>query len=57
MSLCGYASPTPGGIRIGPVYTPTEHRRSGYATMSSPSSADGSSAGATNACYLYTDLP
>jgi hypothetical protein len=31
VSLCGYGSPTPNGIRIGLVYTPPEHRGHGYA--------------------------
>ena len=30
VSLAGFGSPTPNGIRIGPVYTPPEHRRRGY---------------------------
>ena len=32
VSLCGYGSPTPNGVRIGPVYTPPQHRGRGYAT-------------------------
>jgi len=31
VSLCGYANPTPNGIRVGPVYTPDEYRNQGYA--------------------------
>ena len=30
VSVAGYGSPTPNGIRLGPVYTPPEHRRRGY---------------------------
>ncbi len=30
VSLAGFGSPTPNGIRIGPVYTPPAHRRRGY---------------------------
>lgn len=30
VSLAGYGSPTPNGIRLAPVYTPPEHRRQGY---------------------------
>jgi predicted GNAT family acetyltransferase len=33
VSLCGYGSPTPNGVRIGPVYTPPEFRGHGYATL------------------------
>ena len=30
VSLVGFGGPTPNGIRIGPVYTPPEHRGHGY---------------------------
>jgi GNAT superfamily N-acetyltransferase len=56
VSLCGYASPTPGGIRIGPVYTPTEHRRSGYATILVAELSRWLLGRGHRACYLYTDL-
>jgi len=32
VSLAGYGSPTPNGIRVGPVYTPPELRGRGYAS-------------------------
>ncbi|MBL8147271.1 MAG: GNAT family N-acetyltransferase [Anaerolineae bacterium] len=32
VSLVGYTGPTPHGIRVGPVYTPPEHRGRGYAS-------------------------
>lgn len=32
VSLVGYTGPTPNSIRIGPVYTPPEQRKRGYAT-------------------------
>ena len=32
VSLCGAGAPTPHGIRVGPVYTPPEHRGHGYAS-------------------------
>jgi predicted GNAT family acetyltransferase len=31
VSVAGYGGPTPSGIRLGPVYTPPEWRRRGYA--------------------------
>ena len=31
-ALAGFAGPTPNGIRVGPVYTPPEHRNRGYAS-------------------------
>ena len=32
VSMAGIGSPTPHGLRIGPVYTPPVHRRRGYAS-------------------------
>jgi predicted GNAT family acetyltransferase len=32
VSLCGVGGETPNGIRVGPVYTPPEHRGHGYAS-------------------------
>jgi predicted GNAT family acetyltransferase len=32
VSLCGVGAPTTNGIRVGPVYTPPEHRGHGYAS-------------------------
>jgi uncharacterized protein len=55
VSLAGFGGPTPNGIRIGPVYTPPELRRRGYATALV--------AELTRAllvdrrfCFLFTDL-
>ncbi len=46
----------PGGARIGPVYTPPEHRGRGYASsLVAHVSAEMLSQGA-EACFLYTDL-
>lgn len=54
-SLAGYGTPTPNGIRVGPVYTPPELRRNGYA------SALVGEMTATllrrhRFCFLFTDL-
>jgi hypothetical protein len=47
---------TPNGIRIGPVYTPPEHRRRGYGSaVTAAVSARHLSAG-RRFCFLYTDL-
>jgi uncharacterized protein len=56
VSLAGFTGPTPSGIRVGPVYTPPEHRRRGYASalvaeLSAQLLADG-----RRFCFLYTDL-
>lgn len=56
VAMAGYSGPTPNGIRVGPVFTPREHRGSGFATglvadMSRSLLEDGRSF-----CFLYTDL-
>jgi uncharacterized protein len=52
----GYGSPTGTGVRIGPVYTPPEHRRRGYASaLTARVSAEQLAAG-RSFCFLYTDL-
>jgi len=56
VSLAGFGAPTPTGIRIGPVYTPPEHRRRGYArALVADLSAEMLRRGC-RACFLYTDL-
>jgi uncharacterized protein len=56
VSIAGFAGPTGTGIRIGPVYTPLEHRRRGYATaLVADLSARLLSKGYER-CFLYTDL-
>src|SRR5829696_7549777 len=56
VSLVSYGSPTPSGIRIGPVYTPLEHRGRGYASaLTAHVSAEQLAAG-RDFCFLYTDL-
>jgi predicted GNAT family acetyltransferase len=56
VSLAGYGGPTPSGIRIGPVYTPPEHRSRGYASaLVAALSAEHLAAG-RRFCFLYTDL-
>jgi len=56
VSLAGRSGRTPSGVRIGPVYTPPEHRGRGYgealvATVSRRELDEGA-----RACFLYTDL-
>jgi uncharacterized protein len=56
VSLAGWGSPTPNGIRIGPVYTPSERRSRGYGSaVTAAVSADQLAAG-RQFCFLYTDL-
>jgi hypothetical protein len=56
VSMTGYGGPTPGGIRVGPVYTPPEHRRHGYATTLVAELSRWLLGRGHRACYLYTDL-
>lgn len=56
VSLTGYGGFTPHGARIGPVYTPREHRGHGYASaLVARVSQEMLDAGRTF-CFLYTDL-
>jgi uncharacterized protein len=56
VSLCGYGGSTPNGIRIGPVYTPPEHRGRGYATSLVAQQSHWLLGGGRSLCFLYTDL-
>jgi predicted GNAT family acetyltransferase len=56
VSLASCSAPTPTGIRIGPVYTPPEHRRHGYATALVAELSRRLLAEGHRACYLYADL-
>lgn len=56
VSMTGYGSPTPGGIRVGPVYTPPERRRRGYATILVAELTRWLLGRGHRACFLYTDL-
>jgi predicted GNAT family acetyltransferase len=56
VSLAAFGSPTPSGIRVGPVYTPPEHRGRGYATsLVADLTAERLAAGLAF-CFLFTDL-
>lgn len=56
VSLAGYTGPTPNGIRIGPVYTPPEHRRRGYASACVAALSQLLLDGGRTFCFLFTDL-
>ena len=56
VSLTGHAGRTPSGSRIGPVYTPPEHRGRGYATALVHAQTSWLLADAVDVCFLYTDL-
>lgn len=56
VSMVGASGETPNGIRIGPVYTPPEHRNRGYASsLTAAASGDQLDRG-RRFCFLFTDL-
>jgi hypothetical protein len=56
VAMAGYVGRTPNGIRVGPVYTPPEHRRRGYATSLVADLSRRLLEQGNRSCYLFTDL-
>jgi predicted GNAT family acetyltransferase len=56
VSLAGFGAPTPNGIRVGPVYTPPELRRRGYATALTAALTQRLLDTGRRFCFLFTDL-
>lgn len=56
ISLTGFGSPTPTGIRVGPVYTPPELRGRGYASALVAEVSQAQLDAGRRSCFLYTDL-
>ena len=56
VSMAGVGSQTPHGVRIGPVYTPTDLRRRGYASNLVAQACEAELAGGRRFCFLFTDL-
>lgn len=56
VSIAGKARPIGGGISVGPVYTPPEYRRRGYASACVSSLCRLLLASGYKYCSLYTDL-
>lgn len=56
VSLSGHKGPTPNGIRIGPVYTPPDLRRRGYASQLVATQSQWLLDNGHRYCFLYTDL-
>jgi predicted GNAT family acetyltransferase len=56
VSFGGFGGPTPNGIRIGPIYTPPEHRRRGYASALTAEMTAELLASGRRFCFLFTDL-
>jgi uncharacterized protein len=55
-ALAGYTGPTPHGIRVGPVYTPPEHRNHGFASACTAGLSQLLLDQGYQFCFLYTDL-
>ena len=56
VSLAGWGGRTPNGVRIGPVYTPPEHRRHGYGSAVAAAVTSTQLAAGRTFCFLYTDV-
>lgn len=56
VAMAGYIGKTPTGIRVGPVYTPPEHRRRGFATSLVAELTRWLLDQGNRACFLFTDL-
>lgn len=54
--MSGHSAPVANAVRIGPVYTPPEHRGRGYATALVASQSRSHLAAGRTRCLLYTDL-
>jgi predicted GNAT family acetyltransferase len=55
VTVAGFGGPTPNGIRVGPVYTPPELRRRGYATALVAALSE-LLLERHRFCFLFTDL-
>lgn len=56
VSVAASAGPTPNGIRIGPVYTPPELRRHGYASAATAAASQAELDQGRRFVFLFTDL-
>lgn len=56
VAMVAHGGPTPRGMRIGPVYTPPEHRRHGYASAATAALSQLLLDSGRRFCFLFTDL-
>ena len=56
VSLAGIGSPTPHGVRVGPVYTPPDRRSRGYASALVAGISQAALDAGRRFCFLFTDL-
>jgi predicted GNAT family acetyltransferase len=55
VSMLGVNIAVAGVVRIGPVYTPPQHRRRGYATSAVAAASAAALAAGARTCMLFTD--
>ncbi len=56
VSVAGFNEPAAGVARVGPVYTPPEHRRRGYGGAATAAASRAGFDRGAHRCMLYTDL-
>jgi GNAT superfamily N-acetyltransferase len=56
VSLAGVGGPTPNGIRVGPVYTPPDQRRRGFASAVTAAASQAALDAERRFVFLFTDL-
>jgi hypothetical protein len=56
VSLAGAGQATPSGLRVGPVYTPPEHRGRGFGTAVTAAVTACALASGRRFCFLFADL-
>jgi predicted GNAT family acetyltransferase len=56
VSLAGWSARSPNGMRIGPVYTPPQHRGHGYGSAVTAGASQKAFDSGIRFCFLYTDL-
>jgi len=54
-AIAGHSGPTPCGMRIGPVYTPPDQRRHGYASAFVAALSQQLLEGRCEFCFLFAD--
>jgi len=54
--MAGVAARTPNSARVGPVYTPPEHRGQGFGTACTAAVTQALLEGGKSFCVLYTDM-
>ena len=56
VSIAGHSAQVSGMVRVGPVYTPPEHRRHGYGSAVTAATSQHALDGGASQVTLFTDL-